>query len=221
MAAIFVFVVDIKQTSAQNLNHELMFWPTLYLQTKSHRGFKGTFEVQPRVATEPSDFNSILLRPYVDYDINRNLQVGAGYAWVPLFTKKGFIDEQRPFQEATVQLERGKFKLINRFRLEERFFDVFGFSLRLRHRIMGFYPIDKEGRWSLVAWNELFINLNDPGKGPKGGFDQDRFYLGVSRKVSDRITVNLGYQPVFVDRRQPIVDQYSHAIRMDVGILTF
>jgi len=54
--------------------------------------------------------------------------------------------------------------------------------------------LDDTRVWGLVTQNEIFFNLNSPTNGPGGGFDQNRFFVGLNKKINEYLSVDGGYQ---------------------------
>jgi hypothetical protein len=69
-------------------------------------------------------------------------------------------------------------------------------------------------RWSAVLWDEGMVAWNATGAGPVKGFDQNRLFGGVSRRLSPHLTVEGGYL-WFALRPAPGVRVDSH-----VGLVT-
>ena len=57
----------------------------------------------------------------------------------------------------------------------------------------GVRPLDAEARWSLAAWDELLVTLDDTEAGPAEGVDQNRLFLGVLRQYSPKVGLEFGY----------------------------
>src|SRR5690606_2349588 len=96
-----------------------------------------------------------------------------------------------------------KLSLTNRTRLEERFIeDTGGASIRGRHMLRGSYPVGKSQKWSLVAYDELFVNFNSVSNGPASGLDQNRAFAGINRKLNEHANVEAGYMMNYVNRRE-------------------
>ena len=53
-----------------------------------------------------------------------------------------------------------------------------------------------------MAWDEVFIHLNDTNWGADGGFDQNRLFLGFGwkRDLTSRCRVEAGYLNQHVNR---------------------
>ncbi len=67
------------------------------------------------------------------------------------------------------------------------------------------FPIPQAPDWALVAYDEVFVNLNtvgaSTGKGPGAGLDQNRFFLGINKTFSRYFNVDMGYQNQMLNSR--------------------
>jgi hypothetical protein len=161
-------------------------------------------EAQPRVGS--GGMRQLLVRPAIGYQITEAWSLWQGYAWAPSFDPDR--DEQRMFQQSAVETPRGELPvhLTNRTRVEERWIEkADGVSVRLRHMLRATYPLDEAERWSRAAYDELFVTLNEPSGGPRAGFDQNRGFFGVSRKLGGHVTVEAGYLNQFIDSKPDVL----------------
>jgi hypothetical protein len=154
-------------------------------------------EVQPRIGGDGA--SQLLLRPALGYQITPSWALYQGYAWTPSF--EPFRSENRSYQESLLDLPLGELRIVNRTRFEQRFIeDVGGVSLRLRHMLRLTYPIDAAKRWLVAASDEAFATLNDASNGPRSGFDQNRAYVGIRRRITDAVALEVGYLHQFVNQ---------------------
>ena len=181
---------------------DLQAWTLLTLQGHMTSRSRLYAELQPRVALVPdAHLDRLLVRAALGWDLGREITVWLGYAWTPTFPA-GFVDEKRPFQQLTIGTRGAAGAMQNRTRIEQRFIEGSDLSLRLRHMLRVQRPVEAGSRWLLVAYDELFVNLNDATGGPSAGFDQNRTYVGAGR-VIDRVTLEAGYMLDAVARPSP------------------
>jgi hypothetical protein len=180
-------------------------------------------EAQPRVGnldssgTKRDDFSTLILRPAVGYQMNQYVSVWQGYAWVPTF-QPGSRIENRIFQQLLIENLVKNLKLVNRTRLEERWLEGTNkTAVRFRHMARAAYPLGKSKKWSLVAYDELFINLNSVEHGPNGGFDQNRVFAGVNRQFNKQINAEAGYMNNLVNRKSPTPNHINHIILLTLN----
>lgn len=186
-------------TPARAADSDLQQWTLLVLQGDLSKRWRGYFEVQPRIGGDLSHLERLLVRPAVGYRLRPNVSVWLGYGFTPLLEPE-YSPEHRVFQQLLVESRWGAADLMNRTRLEERFIDGAGeTAYRFRHMVRLAQPLDRERKWAVVGYEELFWNLNTTPTGPESGFDQNRLYLGVSRTINPQLRAEVGYLWNFID----------------------
>jgi len=157
-------------------------------------------EAQERFTNDAERLGQLLLRSLVGYRINRDVNIGAGYAFVrtdPVGPVE--LNEHRFYQELNVRVltSEGGVTLDSRTRLEQRTFEErAGTQWRLRQFVQLKVPISPRGK--IVAYTEPFIDL-DQGSVQRGGVSVWRNFVGVSLPLAKTIEVVPGYlnQQVF------------------------
>lgn len=159
-------------------------------------------EAQERFTNDADRLGQLLLRSLVGYRINKDVNIGAGYADVltdPVGPAQ--LNEHRFYQELNVRLlsTEGGVTLDSRTRLEQRTFEEReDISWRLRNFVQLRVPVSETNK--LVAYTELFFDLNETGV-QRGGLSIWRNFVGVSIPLAKNIEVVPGYlnQHVFRD----------------------
>jgi hypothetical protein len=170
-------------------------WFLFTLQGPLPAGFRLFLEAQPRVGGD--GMRQLLLRPAIGYPVTRRWSLWQGYAWTPTF--EPFNGEHRSWQQSLLQFPLGPIRVVNRTRLEQRFIDgAGGVSLRARHMLRLVLPLDRRERWSLALYDEPFFTLNETGGGPATGFNQNRAYLGLARRLGENVSVELAYMAQYL-----------------------
>jgi hypothetical protein len=72
-------------------------------------------------------------------------------------------------------------------------------------------PIKEGSKWSPLAYDELFVNLNSTDRGPTSGYDQNRIFLGVSRPTNPKLRLETGYLFTHMNRPRTSSDRKIHA----------
>jgi len=186
-------------------------------------------ELQNRVSEWGDDWQQILLRPGLNYQINPALRCSVGYAYVhtfpngehPLLTD---FPEHRAWEQV---LHKFKFLSLDwqqRLRLEQRWIGEMapddsdsGFGLadwrtenRIRYLLRTDLPLSEDHRTYLALWDEVFFNFGSHVEG--NHFDQNRAFLGLGRKLSDTTRLEVGYMEQTVQRRGGLIQENNHTI---------
>lgn len=181
--------------------------------------FRWWFDSQLRLADDTDGFQQSILRPGVGYDVAENQTVWAGYAWIRTSPVLGQdFDEHRSWLQWTASPGVGDWKFLHRSRLEQRWVetgDDVGHRWRQMHRIQR--TLTQAPQWSLIGWDEAFIQFNDTDWGAKGGFDQNRAFLGVGFKRSpeSRVRTEIGYLNQFINQ-QGSEDRMNHILSLNL-----
>lgn len=199
------------ETARAAINHDGQFWLPMYNRFTMSDKVRGWFEVNPRFGNDASEIHQLLIRPALGYQIWPNLSIWQGYAWVTNYEPR-FSDEHRIYQQLSYRKSFKNVTLSTRTRMEERFIrDARGVAIRARQFIRGTLPLDEEKTWSLVLYDEVFVALNTLGNGPRSGFDQNRLFVGINRKVSTHLSMDVGYQNQFIHTRgSRVADAMNH-----------
>lgn len=151
-------------------------------------------EVQPRLNNDLSDVDQVILRGSMGRRLGPRVTLWGGYAYIPRWSAGERFDEQRIWEQLSATFPNlGKWTPSIRIRAEQRFLDDWSDSSH-RLRAMGRFvrPIGASP-WSLVLWDEYFVNLDDTVGGPPQGFDQNRLYVTALRQLSKTVTLEAGY----------------------------
>lgn len=150
-------------------------------------------EAQYRNYEFGSNFNQLLLRTALNYDISDNAMVSFGYGNIttdPTFTDEDIdgeenFNEHRIYQQFVLRNSIGKLKFSHRYRLEQRFIEDADTQYRARYFLRVTYPLNE--KWFLTAYDEVFINLQEPL------FGQNRLYGALGYNVNSNINFQVGY----------------------------
>ncbi|MEO5892541.1 MAG: DUF2490 domain-containing protein [Ferruginibacter sp.] len=173
-------------------------WTDLHLRTKE------------KFAT---NFSQSIIRLGLTYYVNDATKLTAGYAYVSIYpsaaNKNVTQPEHRPWQQIQWHTKYGNKRMMQWFRLEERFRrkilndstlgDGHNFNYRLRYNFWYDVPFSKKGivpgTLSLVVNDEVHINF---GKEIVNNyFDQNRFFLGLKYQINDQNNLQVGYMNQF------------------------
>lgn len=196
-------------------DHDGQVWTPIYNRFTLSESFRGWFEVNPRFGDNMSEIDQLLIRPAIGYQLTPNLALWQGYSWITNY-QPNFRDEHRVYQQLSYRHNFSGAKLSSRTRLEERFVrSAVGVALRGREMVRIDVPFGSDGLWGFVVYDELFVNLNTIKRGPQSGFDQNRIFVGVHRKVNNVLGFDFGYQNQSINTSgQHLVDKMNHIILM-------
>jgi hypothetical protein len=186
-------------------------WTLFLFQHEISDRWRAYFEIQPRIGSDFTTFERLIVRPAIGYRLTPKLSIWQGYGWTPLFSPQ-FADEHRPFQQLLYEDRIGRTSLVNRTRLEQRVIEGAGdVSVRARNFLRLAHPISRDGRWTIVGYDEIFWNLNSTPNGPVSGYDQNRLFVGVSRHINPQFRVETGYLLNTIDAPRRASNRIIHA----------
>jgi hypothetical protein len=213
----FLFLFPFKEMNAQtkqtdNINQ---IWAGYFNQTRFTNKLGMWSDVHLRTKEKfATNFSTAIIRLGLTYYINDVTKLTLGYAFVNQFPadahKKISQPEHRPWQQLQWHTKYGKNRMMQSFRLEQRYrrrilndstlANTSSFNWKLRYNFWYEMPLSKKGivpkAWSLIANDELHINF---GKQIINNyFDQNRFFLGVKYQFNPQNNLQFGYSNVFV-----------------------
>ncbi|MBX9767627.1 MAG: DUF2490 domain-containing protein [Bdellovibrionales bacterium] len=195
------------------VEHDLQIWTPITLDIPIKRKLRGYFEVGPRVGDDASRIRQLLIRPGLEYRFNDHFSLFTGYLWQSTYqyNPSQVLHEHRTWQQILLEKNIKRLSLINRSRLEQRYFeDLSGTGNRLRHLVKGNFRLSK--LFYLTTSNELFLNLNSVKDGPQRGIDQNRLFTGIGFKFGKNDRIEFGYQYQYVNRSDEFDDLANHAL---------
>lgn len=212
-ASTFVFVVCCAQAlldgpavRAQTIN-DTGAWLALFadgdIESSRSESLKWWFDGQLRFLDEADGFGQSLVRPGIGWRLGGSAAIWAGYAWI--HTSPGNsrdFDEHRLWQQVTWSDEGCGASLGYRSRLEQRFLETGSDTgWRFRQLLAVRRPLGSTQHLTAVAWDEVFIHLNDTDWGADGGFDRNRAFLGLGFKhhPDSPFRVEVGYLNQYTD----------------------
>lgn len=172
-----------------------------------------TLDIRPRWRDEGHAFDQVVASAYVIKHLNDKTSLGLGidHAVSHPASAQSF-EENRLTPQLTHKFDAFLgVKLTSRTRLEFRHREHAGdTAYRFREQIRAMKTLPKLPRLSLVASNELMLNLNNTDWNVRRGVDQNRAFVGVNWKTSQQISVDFGYQNQYVNTRH--VDRINHVL---------
>lgn len=187
-------------------------WLNLNAQGPLPANFGWYMELQPRWRNDAQEFDQMLIRPALTYKLTERSSLWFGYANVNTRRASGgSTEEHRLWQQFTYNVKLPALSLQSRTRLEQRDLET-GDDVghRVRQLVRLSLPLAGQPTLSLIAWNELFINVNDTDWGARSGFDQNRMFLGISYNFSAKVRAEAGYLNQYV--HTTTVDRQNHVL---------
>jgi len=176
-------------------------------------------DAQARFRDDVDGFHQTLLRPGLGYATTEHSVLWLGYAWIrtsPAETPNE--DEHRIWQQWTWSIASDHISTLLRSRLEQRFPDTGqDVGWRFRQFVKLSHPLSFAPRASLVAYDELFFDLNATDWGADPGFAQNRLFAGFAWRLDDagRWIGEIGYLNQFIDGG-PGPDTMNHLVSLNL-----
>ncbi len=165
-------------------------------------------------------FAAAVTHDAIGYQFDKTNSVLVGYAFQVYEPPYGKVDtyENRTWEQFLNNYETkywGTFQ--NRTRFEQRTItsSLPGTSLRWRHQLKWNYLIND--RWSFVASEEFFANMNTVSWGPAAGFDQNRVFVGAGYKFTSTYRAEIGYMNQYVNKGL-VHDLIDHQLSLNLYI---
>ena len=213
---IFLLFVFFGQ-SVLAIENDLGLWTPVLITLPINKKFSSQLEINPRSQDNVTRFDQLFIRPSVTYYFNKYFSYTQGYSWNPKFNP--YLNENRVWEQVRLENNFSKFKLENRFRLEEIFTKgVDGIPVRGRYRLGTWIPIDKEKKWSFVLWDEFWFYFDSASHGPSDGYDRNWLFAGINKKISANVSLEGGYMFQHINHNSPKPDLLNHVILVNLYI---
>ena len=215
LSVLLAFSLPLSGWSQQKqITNEEQLWLGFFNQTRFSEKWGLWTDVHLRTKEDfVTQFSQGLVRVGLMYYLNNDAKLTAGYAFVNHFPSDNHKNisqpEHRPWQQLQWHSRFQKLRLMQWFRLEERFRrkilnddklgDGYLFNLRGRYNILAQFALGsqpfKPGTFSAVLSNEVFVNA---GKQiVYNTFDQNRFFAGFAYHLNSHDNLQFGYMNVF------------------------
>lgn len=154
-----------------------------------------------------------MARVALGYSLSDRATVWAGYTWLPTQNiGRPYISQQDVWPGFRYALPTDWGTLTFRTLVETNF--LLGDQVRVRPRqmIRFMHPMGFEPRLSLIAWDEVFVRLNDTPWGGRSGFDQNRAFAGLGWTFNPNFRTEVGYMNRYLDDANHNNDTMNHLI---------
>src|SRR4030095_3726860 len=215
LSVIFLLMLVSKIGNAQTKHTEYFqqVWLGYFNQTRFSNKFGTWTDLHLRTNDFFEELSQTIIRLGLTYYVNNDAKLTAGYAYVTHYPADNHenvsVPEHRPWQQIQWHTRYPKLKLMQWFRMEERWrrkikddeelADGYNFNYRLRYNILSQFPLSKKrfqkGTLAFVVSNEVFVNF---GKQVVNNyFDQNRFFAGFHYYINQHDQLQFGYMNVF------------------------
>lgn len=217
---IFLFVlVSFTTIHSQEVKTQYSSWNSLNIVNNFNKEWSTNVELNLRRTNFLRDWEQFVLRPFVHYTFENDLDIAIGYSYIKNYNYASYstpIDaiENNAFQQLTIKHKFSKFSFDHRLRFEERFienvvesndntFRVDGTKNRnrFRYKFQITIPVKTfaENRsLSLVIYDEAFLDFGNGLRPEK--LDQNWMFLGASFRASAHIHIRSGYHDIYAKR---------------------
>lgn len=190
----------------------------LNLQATLNDYFKVLVENQTWFGDDESRFQTYFVRPAIIFTPDKNNSIWLGYMYsVNHWPKEN--TEQRTWEQFQNEIHFDMFTMVNRLRLEQRFFDGEATTgHRLRHLLRLAVPLNETKTFSAIIQDENFFHLNDIRNRTEAGFDRTWFFAGINHVLDKHLSVEGGYLLEYVDQLADKRDSLNHSIILVLSV---
>ena len=194
IACVIIPMTFLSQTKEDKLGSWWMYFGTHHLNEK----YSIHYETQLRHYELGTNFFQLLPRVGLNYKIDDNSMVTAGYAWIPTQPNldEGFdgdlVTENRIWQQFILRNKINNIKFRHRYRLEQRWVkqnDITSYKNRARYMLSAKVPLSKDesSPLFLFIYDEIFLHIDD------NPFNQNRLYGALGYTVNKNMNIQAGY----------------------------
>lgn len=194
LALLSVLAVGVTPARAQDYQDFQVWSQTVVIGQLSDK-WRSHLELQPRVFDNGRELGITIFRGALGRQVTPRVSLWAGYAMVARSLGPATTWEKRAWQQVLVALPRaGTWAPTLRLRLEQRWLPQrTDTSHRLRVMARGQRPLKANSPWHVALYDEAMFTLNTTTSGPYRGYDRNRAFGGVGRRLSPAVTVEGGY----------------------------
>ena len=182
------------QNPEENLGNWFMYFGTHKLSEK----YSLHYETQLRNYELVSNFNQLLPRVGLNYHIDKNTSLTAGYAFIPtqnVFDQgwgEEMVAENRIWEQFILKNVVNRMKIRHRYRLEQRWVKLgeeTTYKNRARYMLSVKLPISKneDSPLFISLYDEIFLNISD------NPFDQNRLFAALGYQFNKQMNFQVGY----------------------------
>jgi Protein of unknown function (DUF2490) len=177
-----------------------------------------------------TQWQQLLLRPGINFSVNKNLMFTAGYAFVETYPYGEFpsryrFAEHRLFEQVILKHEVGRLGLQHRYRLEQRYLgekvqpsdsgiDSWRYENRFRYMMRMNMPLGKKKKLYLGVYDEIMVNFGN--NVAANIFDQNRAYAALGYSLGKNTRLEIGYLLQTLQQRNGRVIEYNNTFQFSI-----
>lgn len=224
----FIFSTQLLLSQSEGRVHNSS-WNTLVVKGKLSEKWGVGNELHVRRTHFMAENEQLIIRPWVDYNINKNLQLAAGYSYIENYHHRELtqpIDthEDNVWVQLKLKQKLEKMSFGHRFRFEHRWFETPVFvndefviadekttNNRFRYQLAFNVPFKRfeSGKvLSIDVNDEVFLNMHDGLR--VVGLNQNWVFVGLKAKLSDKVSIKSGYHDIVLPTGNPDEPRINH-----------
>jgi hypothetical protein len=177
-------------------------------------------EGQWRRADVALKWQQLLLRPALNFQLNKKVMLTAGYGFIDThrygdYPARERFPEHRFFEQAQITQRWKGLDWVNRFRLEQRHIRGFAprYENRMRYMLRTNIPL-KNKRYYIGLYNEIFYNWGHDVA--FNVFDQNRAYVALGRNLKRQTRFEIGFMEQTLQQRNGRVFEHNHTLQVAI-----
>ncbi len=177
-------------------------------------------DAQLRSTNQFERIQALLIRPGLNFHVNKKFTVTAGYAFIHGYRAIGNIDgyatEHRAWEQFMYTHSLRRLSVTHRLRIEQRFIsktivlnnelehDGYAYANRIRYFIRNILPFKKpastftKGAFAALQ-DEVFLNFGNTATVNGKTFDQNRLYLALGYRFNKSFDLEAGYMNQYIN----------------------
>lgn len=215
---LFVGLNSLHALAQDPLEKDFQAWAVTSLAIPLPQKMTLTLDAQPRWQENWREFDRVLATATLTYPLTEHISISQGYTWRGKQHPE-FTSEHRPWQQLQFQWQQKRLTLSQRLRVEERFFDnTNGLTLRGRSQTRGSLTLDAQKKWAWILSDEVFWTMANADNGQKSGFEQNRLYTGIQRRLNPHTAVEAGYLLQYLNPRGLSTHALRHVLQVSLNL---
>lgn len=217
---VFALLIVVCPAGAQTVQENFRVWAAYFGDhpfVESQWGLH--LEAHVRRQDELTRWQQLLIRPGVNFRVNRFLTLTVGWAFNRTYPTPSSTgpptNEQRLWEQAWLRYSTGKVAWSSRFRLENRFLPVasgYRFENRLRYWQQATVPVKRQ--LYVTGYDEVWFYVAPYQAG--SAFDQNRAYVALGFSVKPDWRIETGYLNQTLLERTGRVLEVNHMVVISV-----